>query len=81
MIGFLLAIPGKLKLYALAFGAAVLVLLGIYQKGRSDAAHKRDVKDLKVKVETMETAKEVRDEVDAKSDSAVRDALRDKWMR
>ncbi len=77
---WLLALPARLKLWALAAGAAVLAVLGIYAKGRSDAAQKAKAKALQRKVETMETAKEVSDEVNAKSDAAVRDAL-GKWVR
>ena len=74
-------ITGDLLPYIIAALTALVGIGGAYFKGRSDAKAKAAVKDLKAKVETMETAKEVRDDVAAKSDGAVRDALRDKWMR
>ena len=52
MIGFLLGIPARLKLYAAAILAFVAGAFGIYVKGRSDAKAKEAVKDLKQEVKT-----------------------------
>lgn len=49
---WLLAIPGKVKLYALAAGAFVLALLGIYWRGRSDEAAAEHERELNEYVET-----------------------------
>ena len=38
MIGWLLSLPGAVKRWAIIAGAALLAVLGIYAKGRSDRA-------------------------------------------
>jgi membrane protein DedA with SNARE-associated domain len=52
MIGFLLGIPGKLKLYAAAILAAFAGAFALYAKGRADAKARHVVKDLKQEVQT-----------------------------
>lgn len=47
MIGFLLGIPSRLKLYAAAVVAAALGALAVYGKGRSDARHRAEVRQLR----------------------------------
>lgn len=54
MIRLLLGIPARLKLWAVAIGAAALAVLSLYAKGRSDEAHKAEVRDLKGHKETVE---------------------------
>ncbi len=51
---WLLALPARLKLWALAAGAAVLAVLGIYAKGRSDAAQKAKAKAAQENINTVE---------------------------
>ena len=54
MIGFLLGIPARLKLYAAAILAFVAGAFGIYAKGRADAKAKEAVKDLTEHKDTVE---------------------------
>jgi len=49
---WLFALPGKLKLYAIAAGAFVLALLGIYWRGRSDEAAAEHERELNEYIET-----------------------------
>ena len=80
MIGFLLSIPGKLKLYAAAIIAAFAGAFAIYAKGRADASAKRKAAEAARKIKSLETAREVQDDVDEKSDADVRRDL-SKWVR
>lgn len=57
---FIKSIPRKIWLVI----AAILGLLGIYAKGRSDAAAKRDKRDAKAQQEMRKIEKEVRNETD-----------------
>lgn len=54
MIRFILGLPARLKLWASAIGAALIGVLAIYAKGRSDAAHKAALRDLKGHKKTVE---------------------------
>jgi HAMP domain-containing protein len=72
---------------ARAIGAALVALAGIWgygaarkRQGASQARSEAAAKAAQRKIETMQTAKRVRDEVDAKTDAAVRGELR-KWLR
>lgn len=80
MIGFLLGIPGKLKIYCAAIIAALAGALAIYAKGRSDAKAKRKADESARKIKSLETAREVKADVDEKSDADVRRDL-SRWVR
>jgi len=80
VIAFLLGIPGKLKLWLAAILAGLAGALAIYAKGRSDAKAKRKADEAARKIKSLETAREVKADVDEKSDADVRDGLR-KWVR
>mgnify|MGYP001199969793 CR=1 FL=1 len=54
MIRFLLGLPARLKLWAVAILTAVAGVAAIYAKGRSDAAHKAELRDLKAQANTTE---------------------------
>jgi hypothetical protein len=80
MIRFLLGIPSRLKLWlALAVGA-IGVVLGIYAKGRSDESADNEADDAARKIKTLETAREVKADVDQKPDADVRRDL-SRWVR
>jgi hypothetical protein len=76
MIGFLLGIPGKLKLYAAAILAAFAGAFALYAKGRADAKARHAVKDL---TEHKDTVERVLNETpsDAPAD-VIRQRLRDR---
>ncbi len=73
---WLLALPARLKLWALAAGATVLAVLGIYAKGRSDEAHKAKVKDLKADIAAHERINNADTGAGASDDERI-DRLRD----
>ena len=77
---WLLGIPARLKLWAAAILAALAGMAAIYAKGRADAKAKRKADEAARKIKTLETAREVKADVDEKSDADVRDGLR-KWVR
>lgn len=54
MIRFILGLPARLKLWAAAIGATLIGALAIYAKGRSDVAHKAELRDLKAQAKTTE---------------------------
>ena len=54
MIGWLLSLPGAVKRWAIIAGAALLAVLGIYAKGRSDATHAAERKSDKDALQTHE---------------------------
>lgn len=60
--------------------AAVAAVAGVFLAGRSAGAKKAENDALKQRVDDMQDAKEVRDEVDAMGDDDVRDGLA-KWLR
>ncbi len=80
MIAFLLGIPARLKLWAAAILAALAGAFAIYAKGRADAKAKRKADEAARKIKTMETAREVKADVDEKSDDDVRRDL-SRWVR
>lgn len=51
---WLLSLPGAVKRWAIIAGAAVLAVLGIYAKGRSDANHAAERKADKDALQTNE---------------------------
>ncbi len=78
MTGFLLSIPGRLKLWGLAIGAGAIALASIWLGGRKAGKTAAKIKTLKDEVKAHET----RDEVDR--DAGTGDAhqrLRDEWSR
>jgi hypothetical protein len=80
VIGFLLGIPGKIKIYCAAILAAFAGAFALYAKGRADASAKRKAAEAARKIKTLETAREVQDDVAEKSDADVRRDL-SKWVR
>ena len=80
MIAFLLGIPSRLKLWLAAIVAVFAAVGAVYAKGRSDAKAKRDAAEAARKIKTLETAREVKADVDEKPDADVRSDLR-KWVR
>lgn len=76
MIRFLLGIPARMKLWAVAIGAATLAVLGLYAKGRSDEAHKDEVRDLKGHKETVERVLDEATSADPADD--IRNRMRDR---
>lgn len=80
VIAFLLGIPSRLKLYAAAILAAIAGALAIYAKGRADAKARAKTDEQSRKIETLETAREVKADVDQKPVTDVRRDLSD-WVR
>lgn len=80
MIAFLLGIPSRLKLWLAAIVAVFAAVGAVYAKGRSDAKAKRNAAEAARKIKTLETAREVKADVDQKPDADVRSDLR-KWVR
>ncbi|MDI6027040.1 hypothetical protein QBK99_12650 [Corticibacterium sp. UT-5YL-CI-8] len=66
----------KLAGYLAAIGAVLAVLFAAYSKGKTDAA----VKQTEQRLENIETARKVEDEVDRLDPDGVDDRL-GKWMR
>lgn len=54
----------RIKLYAIAAGAFLLALVGIYFRGRSDAADRLEAKRAKAQFDAMKQAKEIADEIE-----------------
>mgnify|MGYP000905708397 CR=1 FL=1 len=71
---------GRLKLYAIGVVAFVLALLGIYWSGRRDgaAAVKADITENRL--DAMQTAKDVEDEIKSLDDPAFIDRA-GQWVR
>ena len=68
----------RIQLYVAAAGAFVLGLLGIYWRGRSDGAEAERDRHVRRRVEAMQTAKDVRDDVEGDDDLATR---AQRWVR
>ena len=66
---WLLAIPARLRLWLAAIIAAIAAVGAVYAKGRSDAKAKRKADEAARTIKTMETAREVKADVDKKSDA------------
>jgi hypothetical protein len=77
---WLLGLPARLKLWAAAILAALAGALAIYARGRADAKAKRKADEAARKIKTMETAREVKADVDQMPDADVRRDL-GKWVR
>lgn len=70
------ALTGQLLPYIIAG----VVALGAYFKGRKDVNAKRDAKEARAKIEALETSRDVKDAVAAKTDAARRADL-SRWVR
>lgn len=68
----------RIKLYLAAGAAFVLGLLGIYWRGRSDGADAERDRHVRRRIEVMQTAKDVRDDVEGDNDLAAR---AQRWVR
>jgi hypothetical protein len=68
----------RIKLYLAAGAAFVLGLLGIYWRGRSDGADAERDRHVRRRIEAMQTAKDVRDDVESDNDLAAR---AQRWVR
>lgn len=71
---------GKLKLYAIAGAAFALGLLGIYWRGRSDGASSERASTTEQRLDIMNQAKEVEDEVEILDDVGLGERA-GKWLR
>jgi hypothetical protein len=80
MIAFLLGIPSRLKLWLAAIIAAIAAVGAVYAKGRADAKARAKADEQARKIKTMETAREVQDDIAQMPDADVRRDLR-KWVR
>jgi hypothetical protein len=69
---------GRIQLYAAGAGAFVLALLGIYWRGRSAGAEAERDRQVRRRIEAMQTAKDVRDDVEGDDDLAAR---AQRWVR
>jgi len=71
---------GRLKIYAIGVVAFVLALLGIYWSGRRDgaAAVKADANE--ARLDAVNTAKDVEDEIRSLDDDSLDDRARH-WLR
>lgn len=70
----------RLKMWAIAAGAALLAILGIYRKGRADQRHKEQVETLRRRTQAMKEKHDVEDEITRLPDADVRSGL-DRWVR
>ncbi len=68
----------RIKLYLAAGPAFVLGLLGIYWRGRLDGADAERDRHVRRRIEVMQTAKDVRDDVEGDNDLAAR---AQRWVR
>jgi hypothetical protein len=66
--------------YAATAVLAIVAFLGAFIAGRRGGRQRAENKALRRRVKDMKTATEVRDEVDAKTDAAVRGDL-GRWVR
>jgi hydrogenase/urease accessory protein HupE len=76
MIGFLLGIPSRLKLWAAAIIAAMAGAMALYAKGRADAKAKRAMQDM---TDHKQTVQEVLHETpDTGPVDVIRSRMRDR---
>ncbi len=73
-------ILGNVWPYVIGALTAIAGVAGVYFKGRADAKAKRKADEAARTIETLQTAREVKADVDETSDDDVRRDLR-KWMR
>lgn len=70
----------KLKGYILGAGAVMALVLGIYLKGRTDQKSVTEAKQNKKRLDDVERAKEIDNDIRKSSESDL-DAELSKWMR
>ena len=71
----------KLKLYLAGIMAALLGLLAIYFRGRSDGADAVEHDIMEDRLEAVQKAKEVEDEIDALDDTELSSRAKSEWLR
>lgn len=71
---------GKLKLYAALIGVAMLAIVTVYYRGRSDGQDDLEYEIKDDRLEKILTAKEVRDELQNFSDDDIA-ARASRWVR
>ena len=71
----------KIKLYLAGVAAALLGLLAIYFRGRSDGADAAEHDIMEGRLESIQKAKEVEDEIDALDDSELSSRAKSDWLR
>ena len=69
---------GRVKTYIIAATAFVAALFGIYWRGKSDGAEAERDEETERRLQDMQTAKEVRDDVESDSDLVGR---AERWVR
>ena len=74
---FLLA---RLKMYLWIIGAALVVVVTVYFRGKADGRHDLEGEIKDKRIDDMLTAKEVEDEVEALDDDMLLDRA-NKWVR
>lgn len=70
----------RLKLYGIAIGAFILGIIGVYYSGRRDGAARVKADLTQDRLDAIETAKEVDNEINALDDDAVISAGSE-WVR
>ena len=75
IFGWLLAIPGKLKLYAALALGGVAAFLGAYLKGRRDAKVKAEGKAAKDRLKTKDEVAKHEREAETQDDASLVDRL------
>ena len=71
---------GKLKLWAVIAAGAALAVLGAFWGGQRVGRAKSKTDALQRRLQDVQAAKDVRDDVEKKSDADVRKSL-NRWMR
>ena len=69
---------GRFQIHFAAAGAFILGLLGIYWRGRSAGVEAELDRQVRRRIEAMQTAKDVRDDVEGDNDLAAR---AQRWVR
>ena len=71
---------GKLKLYAVLIGAALLAVVTVYFRGRADGRVEMEYEIKDKRLENLLVEKEVRDEIEILDDDGLRDRASE-WVR
>jgi hypothetical protein len=71
----------KIKLYLAGITAALLGLLAIYLRGRSDGADAVEHDIMEDRLESIQKAKEVEHEIDALDDTELSSRAKSDWLR
>lgn len=77
---FLLMLWNKFQGWILGMGAVAGLLLGAYLKGKSDQSKNTTLKESKKRVEDLQTARKIENEV-SKMPKSDLDRQLDRWMR